>query len=117
MAKRGEIKVFFKKGGSETERIAVPALIFGELAVHKMLSHDGSTPMEGTWAVSHVRSGLKLGAPFELQRDARALAEKLQDRPEWAKISEDGDYPDSVKFNALGEVVKEATYEVRHPEG
>jgi hypothetical protein len=65
--------------------------------------------------VSHVRSGLKMGPPFGLQKEARALAEKLQDRPEWAEIDADGNHPDQAKFEALGPIVKEAIYEVHHP--
>ncbi len=122
MARRGTIRLNYKRDGAEAERVEVPALIFGDkygrptLAVHKLHSQDG-IPTEGAWCVSHWGSGLKLGAPFELQRDARALAKKLQKRPEWAKVGADGSYPDPAEFKALGEAVKEATYEVHHPEG
>lgn len=116
MARRGTIRLNWKKGGATVDRVEVPALIFGELAVHKLHAADGSG-IEGAWCVSHVRSGLKFGAPFKRQKDARALAEKLWKRPEWAKVDADGDYPDPAEFKALGEAVKEATHEVHHPEG
>ncbi|MEE8536905.1 MAG: hypothetical protein V3S71_02785 [Acidobacteriota bacterium] len=115
MAKRGTIKINWKKNDMVVDRVEVPALIFGHLAVHKMLDRKRDL-VENCWNVSHVLSGMKLGAPFSLQRDARRLALALTDRPEWAKIDKDGKYPNKAEFKALGEIVREAAYKARHPD-
>jgi hypothetical protein len=59
-------------------REAVPAKIYGALAVHK----DIVQGKRQLWKISHIRSGLSIGGEMTLKA-AVGMAKDLADLPEW----------------------------------
>jgi hypothetical protein len=59
------------------ERVQVPALVLGDLAIHGVLGgEDGYTPQNCYYVVTHVPSGYKLAEAYK-QRSCRRLVEQL----------------------------------------
>lgn len=55
--------------------VTVKATTYGPLAVHRTLAAGGENEF---WTVSHVESGLCIRSDFDLKRDAKAYAERLE---------------------------------------
>lgn len=95
------------RGKYATDKVSVPAKIYGPLAVHK----DIVVGRVQQWKVTHVPTGLGLGGELHLKA-AVALAKALKDMPEWhdPRLVEGRKATNAGLFDKLVGAVKEARY-------
>lgn len=63
------------------DRVQVPALVLGDLAIHGALGGaDGYTPGNSYYVVTHIPSGYKMAEAYK-QRSCRRLVEQLAKLP------------------------------------
>jgi hypothetical protein len=71
----------WKRGGQVVSKEAVPAKLYGPLAVHR----DVMQGKRRLWRVTHVASGLMVSGEMTLKA-AVSMAKGLQHLPEWQDV-------------------------------